>query len=390
MSWIDLAIVPMGPVYFGDGRPTAAGETDHGQGRFPPTPRTAQGVVRTALLHSVAGLRLGRGADRARIASLVGPPERLLDGWQVAGPWLACWKEEEDGRLREVEPWLAVPRYLAEKDGKLHAAALLPLGDRLATDLPDMGVAPVSGATADGYLGANHLADLLAGMQPPAVAVARPYPEFIKDESRVGLVIQPGKEVAEEGMLYTLGYRRMADHAGLVVRFRGDVDPAADPLALTRGRASIGGKNRLARLCPVAGWSLAFERALRGDHLPDEPHDGARFWLWCTTPACVDVPWQPALDPSSRGESRVRVLAARVGRPDPIGGFSLAAGRGLPVQSCVPPGSSWLVSVSGGSARQRGELVRGLHDSFSLGPDPALRAMGFGHTLVSCIPAARS
>lgn len=390
MSWIDLAIIPTGPVYFGDGRPTTAGETDHGQGRFPPTPRTAQGLVRTALLRSVAGLRLGKGVDSARVASLVGPPERLPDGWQVAGPWMARWEAEEDDGLGEVEPWLAVPRYLAEKDGKLEAVSVRPLGDRFMSDLAGMSLALVGGEPVGGYLGATDIADLLGGTLPQAGDVARPYPSFVRDESRVGLVIQPRREVAEEGMLYTLGYRRMADHAGLVVRFRGEVDPAVDPHALTRGTAPIGGKNRLARLRPVAGWSRAFERALQGDHLPDEPHDGARFWLWCTTPACVDVPWRPALDPSSRGEARIEVLAARVGRPDPIGGFSLAAGRGQSVRSCVPPGSSWLVSVSGGTPRQRGELLRALHDGFPLGPDPALRAMGFGHTLVSRIPVTRS
>jgi CRISPR type III-B/RAMP module-associated protein Cmr3 len=390
MSWTDFAIVPLGPVYFGDGRPTTAGETDHGEGRFPPTPRTTQGLVRTTLLQSVAGLALGQDADRDRIASLVGPSDRLPEGWQVAGPWLARWEAEDDGGLRDVEPWLPWPRYLVEEGGQLGEVRILPLADRLATDLDAVALAPAGAARAEGYFGAARLTDLLAGILPAVAEVERPYPRFVAQESRVGLRIDLDTGVAEEGMLYTLGYRRMADGSGLVARFRGDVHPVIDTLALTRGTASLGGENRMARLLPVRSWKPAFDAALCGDHLPEEPEDGARFWLWCTTPAPVDEPWRPVLDLPPAGEARVEVLAAVVGRAEPIGGFSLATGRGEPVRSCVPAGSSWLVSVRAGTGRQRGVLLRGLHNAFALGADPTLRAMGFGHTLVSCIPVQRS
>lgn len=123
MNWTEIAIVPFGPVYFGDGRPMAAGETDVGKGRFPPSPRTVQGIVRTTLLRSVAGLSLVAGAEQRRIQELVGTPDQMPDGWQIAGPWLARWAEETGCGAVAVEPWLPLPRYL------------MPPFDKVATSL---------------------------------------------------------------------------------------------------------------------------------------------------------------------------------------------------------------------------------------------------------------
>lgn len=406
MTWTDIAVVPAGPVFFGDGRPTTAGDTDFGEGRFPPSPRTMQGVVRTALLTSVAGLDLRPGRERERIAELIGAPEALPDSWQLAGPWLAQWHEGEDGALSEVAPWLPVPSYLVRKTGSRRLVALRPLalareGEHgMRWDLQGVDhAACCDGRHERAYLDPAALRALLAGKVPACEDEAEASkggrcvlgdPPFLRPEPRTGLALERHKDVAAESMLYTLNYRRFCDSAGFVLRFRGNLHRDLDQSALTRGTSSLGGRSRLARRLAIASWSSDFEAALRPDHLPQEIADGARFWLWATTPAQLDVPWRPDISPLTHGGARLTVLAAAVGKLEAIGGFSLADQRGNPVRLCCPAGSAWLIELSGGSAAARGQLARELHDNHTIGSDARLRAMGFGHSLLSCEPDARS
>jgi len=393
VSWTDLAIAPLGALYFGDGRPMTAGETDYGDGRFPPSPRTMQGLVRSALLYGVPDLDLETGADRDRIANLVGPPDRLPDGWQIVGPWLASWTAGDDGQADRVEPWMPRPQYLVERSGcarnALQALKPKPLEtDNIKWDL-DSG--PEMAALSEGrvrteptFMDPETLRAVLAGSVPAGSTSG--LPEFVKPEPRTGLVIEPGKSVARAGMLYTLGFHRFADQAGFVLRFRGDLSGGLTETALTNGVATLGGKNRLARLLAVSGWSKDFEAALRGDHLPNEPADKTRFWVWTTTPVALERPWAPGLNPDRIGAAEATVVTAAIGPPERIGGFSLADRRSAAVQSHVPAGSAWLVEIKGGSAQDRGTLLSALHNAFPLGTDPGARSMGFGHTLVSCRP----
>ncbi len=396
MRWTDIAIAPLGALYFGDGRPLTAGETDHGVGRFPPSPRTFQGLVRTALLREVNGLDLGPGADQDRIAALVGPPDRLPEGWQIVGPWLAEWDSETGDRADAVAPWLPRPLYLGERPGaperSLETVEIKPLGTDMKWDLGEaVGSASIADARArqrPAFLKPAALRNLLAGSRPSDADGG--LPRFVQAEPRTGLALEPGKSVARTGMLYTLGFHRFADQAGFVLRFRGTLTGGLSSTALTRGVATIGGRNRLARLLAVSNWSRDFRAALATDHLPAAPGDGDRFWLWTTTPAAVDCPWAPVLTPERIGDARATVVTAVVGRTERIGGFSLAEGCSAAVRTHVPAGSAWLIALDGGSAEDRGALLRSFHDAFPLGTDPGASAMGFGHTLVSRLPHART
>lgn len=398
MTWTDIAIAPLGPLYFGDGRPLTAGETDYGEGRFPPSPRTAQGIVRTALLRSVPDLFLGRGADGDRIAELVGPPEHLPDGWQLVGPWLARWRTEDESGVEAIEPWLALPRYVVAGVGEktLETVAAIPLAEkaeearaRMRWDVGEIDHAPLvdsRAGTAQGYVGPDGLCALLGGEEPSADQIRTGLPDFVARETRTGLRVEPQREVAEEGMLYSLGYRRFADNSGLAIRFSGRLHDEVDPGALTRGTTSIGGKSRVARLLSVRSWSAAFAAALEPSHLPAEPEDKDRFWLWTTTSVPLEQPWAPQFAVPSLGDATLKIVTAVVGQAESIGGFTLAEDRSLGSAYHVPAGSAWLVELRGGQPNERGTLLRTLHNAFPFRSDPALSAMGFGHTLVSRMP----
>ena len=384
-----LAIAPLTPVFFGDGRPCDAGETDFGSGRFPPSPKTIQGVVRTALLRSVAGLDLGPRADARRIEALVGPPDKLPEDWQVIGPWLAKWRAGEDDNVEEVSPWLRCPGWIVRGPDQ-EAKFLMPREPaEVRTDLGASRQLLVGrGDAIRSHLSPADSLRVLAGLLPEELP---PRPDnhlvsFARKQPHTGLRLTPGKRTAAEGMLYTRDFYRFAESSGLVVRFTGTLDPAIKTSLLTSGISSLGGKNRVARLLRVTGWDADFEKLRKGEHLPQAIDEGARFLVWATTPVRACDPLDPGLSRISRDGAHFRVLSAALGHPEAIGGFSLARGHGSASRLYLPPGCAWMVEVRNGTHASRAQLLRDLHDSCLLGDDPNERAFGFGHAFVALLP----
>ncbi len=376
-----VAIAPLTAVFFGDGRPNDAGETDFGAGRFPPSPRTLQGLVRTALLRSVEGLNLGRGADQTAIAELVGPPERLLDGWQIRGPWPARWVEAFDGNAQSLEPWMPAPGWLArDRDDMLRPLAFRASGD-LRTDVSTLGLLTGEGGFPRAWLSPADVYRVLHGQEPRRPSFD--LPPFVKLEPHTGLRLDASKRVAQEGMLYTLDFHRFAENSGIALRLDADTSPQIKRESLSSGVASLGGKNRVARLLDVREWHEDFRAAMAGGHLPNTPDEGARFLVWATTPVFTRDPMDPGLGNIARDGARFEILSAAVGPPESIGGFSMQSGHGGISRNYLSPGSAWLVALRGGNASSRGQLLRDLHDSCLLGKDPNERSFGFGHALVA-------
>ena len=84
----DFLVRPLDTVWFRGPRPFVAGEDSSDPGLFPPTPWTFQGLVRTHLLLAALPGDLDL-ADRRTIIELVGPPDRLPEGWRLEGPFPA-------------------------------------------------------------------------------------------------------------------------------------------------------------------------------------------------------------------------------------------------------------------------------------------------------------
>ena len=395
----NFAIAPMTPVFFGDGRPLDAGETDFGKGRFPPPPRTIQGVVRTALLRGVDGLDLGPRVDKARIRRLVGDPSRLPDGWQIAGPWLGEWHEpDESAAAQNVRVWLPAPLHLVSKrdGGTAWVRAVEPrdpsveeaqrdsfrFKSDIALDQLELPVGPVGqGKSHGGWLPSEQVARIVRGALPTRAPL--PLPPFVEPEPHTGLRIVPETRTASDGMLYTRDFYRFREHSGLVGTFRGALDSSLDPASVTRGVTSLGGKNRTARLLEVSSWDEAFQQLLDGSLLPTEPADGARFWVWTTTPVHVRAPLDPGLHNLGLDVPSVRVLSSALGKPTYIGGFSMVRGAGSVARAYLPAGSAWLIELTGGTPQARGDVLQAINNHCVLGDDESDKAFGFGHALVA-------
>ena len=393
---IPIAMAPITPVYFGDGRPNDAGEADFGSSRFPPSPRTIQGVVRTALLRSVEDLDLGATADRERIQRLVGPPDRLPAGWQISGPWPAEWQEGNDGEAHQVAPWFPCPGWLAvERSGAPAFRALHEVnadgggsGARLRMDVDARevrGLLHGGGGFARRWLSPPDVLRVLRGEVPREPAES--LPPFVAREPHTSLQLDPERRVAEEGMLYTLDYYRFRHDSGIMMRFEGMPPAPLDSSALISGVSSLGRKNRVVRMLRVTSWDTAFQSVLDGSHIPQRVEEGDRFFLWATTPVGASDPLDPGIGNLAHEGARLELLSAAVGPREPIGGFSLVRQQGTVSRAYLPAGSAWLVAVTGGTdAAARRALLVGIHDTCCLGDDSAERSFGFGHALVARIP----
>lgn len=390
MSAIDFTVRPVDTLYFGPPSSIPAGDVHGGRSLFPPPPMAFQGMVRSRLLAAAnPALDLDDWSSAAvkERAGLVGGPDRLPDGWQLAGPFPA--------RLEPViEPWFPMPRFALRGAGGAPILAhrvqsTHPGYDDLQPD-PDgerwvMGAPEVDAIQPmDGWISAHNLRFLLTGEGGwDQRGFGDGLPPFVARERRTGVAIDGAKGSAKDGLLYTLETLRLDRGAGFLGRLEGGLPPRLHGSALTTGLGLAGRGARLVAFGAAEQIHDDWRRLRAGDHLPDQVADGARFWVVAIAPARIAGPCAPFTSPPP-GAVELIVRAAFVGREIILGGFSLA-GRGgsesRPNRAYAPAGSAWLVELRGGDAAARRAAMEALHDKPSIGVVDE-HGFGFGHTLV--------
>lgn len=408
---LSLLIEPLEAVAFAPPKSNSAGESHHIQSSFPPSPRTVQGILRTALLDGAdppVDLS-GSAAGKREIAELVGPPHALPDGWQLRGPFPAHpvpfprpagWTDDEAEAEWVLAPWVPAPRILMAR-GKRNPAppvfvhdlgeathrVLSDLGDQTQTPAfgrPDLG----GGRTLTGWIGPTALRRVVEANRGDDVLfdgccdqVNRPWPPFVYRETHPGLAIDRATGTAQDNALYFTHALRFTPGSGFYEEFAGVLPSRLRDRALSDGAGQIGRKGRLARLVAAPRMHPDWDAVMEGAHLPEEVADRDEFWLLALTPVFLTDPRTPALHDLPGGRVTVTIRAALTGKLETVGGFDLASGRPRPNRRLVPAGSAWRIRLSGGTARDRAATLRALHNHHPLG-DRAEAAMGFGHTLI--------
>ena len=391
---------PLEAVYFGPPASMPAGDAHRGESLFPPTPRTWQGIVRSRLLAAARpalDLNDWSRAAREQRRRLVGPPERLPDGWQLA-PVLPA-----DTARGETRPWVPTPRFLLRSatSSTPVIAHPMPADDCGETDLGAAGTramlavgAPEAGEIRPcaGWLDARNLYWALGGpgsWSPDGHSTT--LPPFVAYERRSGVEIDGRRHAAKHGLLYFLRTVRFRPDSGLLGELTGELDSALPEDALHTGLARAGRGGRLA----------AFERApqpadtwrdLRaGRHLPEAVPDGTRFWLVTQSPARLESPHDPTVRIPLPAGVTIEFCAALTGRAELIGGYDMTSGSPRANRGYVPAGSAWLLRVRGSSDSARAAARRALHGAYPLGDREEAR-FGFGYTFVGTrgIPTERS
>lgn len=391
---------PLDTLFFRDGRPFDAGETQAATSRFPPSGYTLQGAVRTALLR-------GQGVDPAAFARAAqgrapaeGQMGRLLaaignaDGLgnlRLCGPFVTCNRE-----LLFAAP---LDLYRAKDGlGRLQPGPPVPC-DLGAVRLPTAvatGIKPLEGY----WLPAGAMARLLAGALSLAPAdlfplfppKGRPRDALAGEEYRIGLARDNQGRTARSGLLYSATRVRLREGVGLAVVVDG-LDPGLLP-AQTMVQ-QLGGEGRLAELAVVPAPSGP------GDPLwptapPLSPADGIlRFRLILTTPALLhgeapgeDKPgWLPrgftrttaggaTVWRGELGGVRLTIVSGCISKAVRLGGWDLARGEPRPLEPLIPAGSVYFCEAD---STQRDAVLR-LHGA-QIGQRTEY---GFGHVLLGC------
>ena len=343
-----LEVSALAPLHFGDGRPFAASEGNetHARSLLMPLPSSFAGFVRTQYARG-SGLNLGN------LEVL-----RQLHGLPVYGPVLFL-----DGQSYFPAPLDAI--YSSDNPGS-PAKRLRPVKQGAGgTDLPQ-GMLPLKPAQAvkagpgPALWSRREIEKWLIGNGSVSPKEAEP-----AEEIRVHVKINPERRSAEDGMLYSVAYRNLAAHVSRdeikIWTLRGRVKLPAG--AAVEELGFLGGERRPVHLRLLDGlsehwWDVperikqTFEQGelfARGNKL-------VRMVL--VTPALFSGGWKPGwIERSGTGEKhlprglakvRLRLVAAAVGRRQPVSGWSLRENRPKPVRWAVPAGSVYFFEVEDG------------------------------------------
>lgn len=389
---IALRLDPLDPLFFRDGRPFGVGTPRARSGM--PTPRTLGGMIRWNLIERA-------GADPARIRR----NGHWLSRLAVRGPWLARYADNSSAAPTDV--YTPAPAHLVRRgkspDAPLSLLAPLPPGTPLpgwSTPNPYEGHPPLvplwGGWLRDAlspvtdYLTRAGLASVLAGQCPdpdPDRGLQKPGHLF-QYEDRTAVGIDPQRQTAADGLLYSLRLLTLKDRIGFYAEVGAEDD---DPQCLERLRdllapgtefpAPFGGEGRR-----VALRVLAEPLSWPDPPQPPEAPGQGGFTSLLLSPACFSP------RDSSRGDARRvppsplgTLVAAAIPRPHRETGWhhrggaapgaaGRAAGIPRPLRSLVPAGATYFWQ----SGRQREGAPP---PRWQLAPTPVDRANGYGLAL---------
>lgn len=405
-----LCAEPIDTIWHRGGKPFDAGRDSLDTGRFPPTPWTFQGMIRTRLLQHALGDSLDGTAPK-HIAQLVGPPDSLPEGWQIHGPFPA----RAEGREGAVEPWVQAPIFLwlpsrEERSSedffqpkRAFPATDVAVLDRIHRQEPTEGsdvtespervltcdapsllpfVPRTEHEPLDGWISARNLAWALAGRGTwdHEGWVEGSLPHFVKGELRHGVAMDPETGTAADHMLYAGRHHRFDPGACLFGSLSMDARSAGVSLgAFQRGMGVTGRKSRPFTWSVPRRVDQAWVDLCAGNHLApslDVP-DPVDVWVTLLTPALVTEAEPPQALPFALPESgsvRITPVLALARRGEPIGGFQVGRG-GRPVRSTWAAGSAWRFRLTGGTPGDRVGAARLLQ---GLPPHPPTRMEQFG------------
>lgn len=404
-----LWLEPLDVLLFRDSRPFTGGETHRARSLFPPSPLTLQGALRTFLFahhlkqrnltfqdlaDHLKGRRGSHSEDLSCLVEVLGD-HQSFGRLRLRGPFLARLKNEG------VELLFPAPFDLLKltKNGATGLIPLQPLKEvvpvhwdgKWSQGLSPLWWGPVEGSAQvkaqelpPTWISVRLLSDYLAGKLQGEHVKDGVYPAeaVCSREQRAGIKLQPGTRTVETGMLYTVEFLRFHKDFGFVVQMEILGEEHSHWLApLKEGVLSLGGEAR----------GCCFRVLGEETVLPTRPELGnAYFKLYLATPAVFKNGWLPDfLDQQSlQGEVNgleLRLVAAAVGKPLPIGSWDLALNRPRKLYFAVPPGSVYFLKLEAGELSRVTEVFHGATALQSVATDGWLKELGkigFGLTLV--------
>jgi CRISPR-associated protein Cmr3 len=194
-------------------------------------------------------------------------------------------------------------------------------------------------------------------------------------EERTGIARDRVRRSVREGLLYSVEYLRLRPGVGFFVEIE------RTRLLPGSGTIALGGDRRPAHYRPARASALALGK------LQQRIQERRRFKLVLTTPALFEHGWRPKwIDgqtlEGSRGNVRVKLVAAALGKPIGIGGFDLVKQHPKPVHRFVPAGSAYFFELREGEAAAAIEAFHEKSVSEDSETFPETVKQGFGHSVI--------
>ena len=387
---------PLDTLFFRDGRPFNAGETVWLNSQFPPSGRTLQGAIRSAIVeHSgmdwtrYHAICKSENAEGNTLVKAIGNAQDLGQ-MQLSGPFL----------LRDNE-WL-LPAPLDLFDSKHGYGLLAPSARAVECDLGKVRLPQGAGKglkTQEGkYVTGAVMAKLLAGQtetspSKPDVSLWKLFADNPDDpeekdaladlEPKVGLGRDNALRQHKDGMLYSIATVRLRERVELAMVVAG-IDTDLHPSGPFIQR--LGGEGKLAKISisESPAWPTMPKLTPKAGKL--------RFKLVLTTPVYFKERWRPAgfelresvgwqgswpaiaANRKAIELADVTLVSACIGKAVRIGGWDLAANAPRPLEGFIPAGSVYFCEIDTG----RAENVAALHG----GHIGLYCEYGFGHVLV--------
>lgn len=409
MAWTMYSIDALDTLFFRDGRPFVAGEgTDVGS-RFPPTPLTLQGLIRSKLLATYCsegwqqykqGCNTCTKHTKCKAEGVVGsvqPNDNNRGTLKIRGPWI----------LVDGCPVLPIPmdiiatsdnlKHVAEHGGEIQTAVLAPKSNGPChSNLPGA-LTPLAPPQAwernntkfegvPGFISWNQYREYLCGNAPKLTLQTdwwRPS-DLWGTEVRPGLEIEDGRSRAKSGMLYFAKHVRLKSKKPRVT-LAVELDELGGLNLDSPWRSPFGGERRAVVIEKMETACNPWEQL---DSKDEVVKNQGKLKLVLTQMAWLQNGWYPngwSIGNRLKGQPAAATLnghsiswiASRMERPEHIGGWDLAKGDQKPVRRFVPPGAVYYLS------NDHAQSLRNTCLSDTAPNEPFSYAeMGLGHVLI--------
>lgn len=366
----------MDNLFFRDSRPMTAGESAWIESVFPPTGRTLQGAIRTAII-DYQNIDYKDFSKDPQLQKEIGDSNSMgqLD---LTGPWI----------IKQDKLYYPVPLDLV-KNKQNEYALLIPSIEPIKSDLGNTYLPSIKGqgykTIENHFISEQALQNLLEGKIPKGlkneiiqcVATSIDDTALADREPKVGLARNNQSRTAREGMLFAIAPIRPRENIRISINIDGLIkDKHPTESFLQR----LGGEGKLSHINIQQATLLPQENIQKKE-------DEIRFKVIFTTNALMPTKgWLPegfiqVTDERKaeywQGELNniaIDIITACIGKPFKQGGWDHINHQARPLLSYVPAGSVYFCKAK----PEDEEKIRALHGS-KIGKDTEY---GFGHILI--------
>ncbi|MCS6816259.1 MAG: type III-B CRISPR module-associated protein Cmr3 [Blastocatellia bacterium] len=394
-----IFIEPLDVLLFRESKPFTGGEDHLARSVFPPPPSTVYAAIRSHLLSQYFGRFEAFKEEKSvppELAGEIGSPT-TFGTLELRRLLVARKRESAEVHQRAISVELLYPmpsdvavvkgagQYVLLKPADVKSADKFPVRTNLLPELRHLWFAKdVHLEAAAGWLTEKGMQRYLADepdssgsfFGPGEVIAGNQIEEVIfTREERTGIARDRARRSVREGLLYSVEYLRLQKGVGFFAEFVGT------QLLPDSGLINLGGDRRPAHYQPAQVSALAL------DNIKQRIQEHRQFKLVLVTPALFKHGWRPTwIDEQtlkgSRGNVRVKLVAAALGKPVGIGGFDLVKQFPKPLHRFVPAGSVYFFELLEGDADAAIEAFHERSVSESLETFPETARQGFGHSLI--------